>query len=249
MSSSRVRLQIGVLLFVLLPAATGVIAVHASATCERFVRTYVTKPVRNRVSKATAKAWAEWRVAHPNWKPNPAVHRPKYLMTRDEAVNKVAFACTVPEIPTDTELLFKTADLEGPPPMVDLPPMDSTQISFPDEIPPEVAEVTPESWPPLATFIPPALGGTAEHAAVARESAATAGGRRSPGADKPVAGCIRGLRTLAAAGCAASARGGVGWRSFCAGPRNSRPRWAGSEPPLVPEIRPSRYTGTSHRWR
>ena len=158
MSSSRVRLQIGVLLFVLLPAATGVIAVHASATCERFVRTYVTKPVRNRVSKTTAEAWAKWRLAHPNWKPNPAVHRPKYVMTRDEAVNKVAFACTVPEVPTNTELFFKTADLEGPPPVVELPPMDSTQISFPNEIPPEVAEVTPESGPPLATLIPPALG-------------------------------------------------------------------------------------------
>jgi len=159
MSSSRVRLQIAVLLFILLPATAGVIAVHASATCERFVRTYVTKPVRNRVSKATAEAWAQWRLAHPNWKPNPAVHRPKYVMTRKEAVQKVDFACSVPEVPTDTDMFFKTADLEGPPPVVNLPPMDATQINFPDEIPPEVAEVTPESWPPLATFIPPALGG------------------------------------------------------------------------------------------
>ena len=156
MSSTRIRLQLAVLLFILLPASAGIIAVHASATCERFVRTYVTKPVRNRVSKTTAEAWAKWRVAHPDWKPNPNVHRPKYVMTQDEAVNKIEFACTVPLIPTDTELFFKTADLDGPPPMVSLPPMDATQIAFP-EIPQEVAEVPPQSWPPLATFIPPAL--------------------------------------------------------------------------------------------
>ena len=27
-----------------------------------------------------------WRVAHPDWKPNPNIHRPKYVMTREEAV-------------------------------------------------------------------------------------------------------------------------------------------------------------------
>ena len=36
--------------------------------------------------------------------------------------------------------------------------MEATQINFPDEIPPEVAEVTPTStWPPLAPFVPPIL--------------------------------------------------------------------------------------------
>ncbi len=211
MSSSRVRLQIAVLLFVLLPAATGVIAVHASATCERFVRTYVTKPVRNRVSKATADAWAAWRVAHPNWKPNPNVHRPKYVMTREEAVQKGGglFACTVParSRPT-TDMFFKTADLEGPPPVVDLPPMDSTQISFPDEIPPEVAEVTPESWPPLATFIPPALGGPPSTPQLPGNPPPPVGG----GVPEPMSACCwlrRDLRAVAAAGRAASARGGV----------------------------------------
>ena len=79
MTSSRTRIQTAVLAFILLPAAVGVLAVHASQTCERFVRTYVSKPVRNRVSKATNEAWAKWRIAHPNWKPNPNLHRPKYV--------------------------------------------------------------------------------------------------------------------------------------------------------------------------
>ncbi|HEY4380015.1 MAG TPA: PEP-CTERM sorting domain-containing protein [Acidobacteriaceae bacterium] len=160
MSSIRVRIQAVVIVFILLPAAAGVLAVHASATCERFVRTYVTKPVRNRVSKATAAAWAEWGKAHPNWKPNPNVHRPKYVMTQDEAVQKVAFSCSVPVIPSTTDMLFTVAELDPPPPIINFPPMDNTQITFPDEIPPQVAEITPEdTWPALGPFVPPILGG------------------------------------------------------------------------------------------
>src|ERR1039458_7122109 len=112
MSSTRIRIQAAVVVFILLPAAAGVLAVHASATCERFVRTYVTKPVRNRVSKTTADAWAKWRLAHPNWKPNPNLHRPKYVMTQDEAVQKVAFACTIPEVPSTTDILLSTPSPE-----------------------------------------------------------------------------------------------------------------------------------------
>jgi len=56
MKRPRIRMQAAALTFILLPAAAGVVAVHASATCERFVRTYVTKPVRNRVSRETANA-------------------------------------------------------------------------------------------------------------------------------------------------------------------------------------------------
>jgi hypothetical protein len=160
MSSSRIRIQIVALAFILLPAAAGVLAVRASATCERFVRTYVTKPVRNRVGKQTADAWAKWRIAHPNWKPNPNLRRPKYVMTREEAVEKVAFACSVPETPTAIDDFLKTAALEPPPSIVDLSRMNPTQITLPDEIPPEVAEITPdESWPALGPFVPPILGG------------------------------------------------------------------------------------------
>jgi hypothetical protein len=158
MSKSRIRIQAAVLAFILLPAAAGVLAVHASATCERFVRTYVTKPVRNRVAKQTAEAWAAWRLAHPNWKPNPKLHRPKYVMNREEAVQKVDFACTLEIIPAITDALLVPAEV--PPPIVDLPPMGSTQIMFPDEIPPEVAEITPENdWPALGPLVPPILGG------------------------------------------------------------------------------------------
>jgi hypothetical protein len=154
MSSPRIRIQVAVLIFMLLPAATGVVAVHASATCERFVRTYVTKPVRNRVSKTTADAWTAWRIAHPNWKPNPKNHRPKYLMTRNEAVQKVNFACSVPLESTGLDLFFTPADFDAPPPIVDLHAMDTTQITFPSPIPPEVAEITP-SEVPLLPLIPP----------------------------------------------------------------------------------------------
>jgi PEP-CTERM motif len=166
MSKRRVRLQTAVLAFILLPAAVGVLAVHASQTCERFVRTYVSKPVRNRVSKATAIAWEKWRLAHPNWKPNPKLHRPKYLMDHEEAVNKVQFACTIPTEPSTAELFFTPADIAPPPPIIDLPPMDATQLNFPEEVPPEVSEIPPETtnnpWPPFVPFAPPILGGTPE---------------------------------------------------------------------------------------
>ena len=158
MKRPRIRIQAAALAFILLPAAVGVVAIRASATCERFVRTYVTTPVRNRVSKTTAEAWAQWRISHPNWKANPKLHRPKYVMTRKEAVQKVEFACSAPLIDTSTAGLFAEADV--PPPIVNFPPMESTQITFPSEIPPEVAELTPEEfWPPLSPFVPPILGG------------------------------------------------------------------------------------------
>lgn len=159
MSRSRIRIQLVALAFLLFPAAVGILAVHASATCERFVRTYVTKPVRNRVSKQTAEAWAKWREAHPNWKPNPKLHRPKYIMNREEVVEKVAFACSVPVIPRDTEQLLQLSAVDPPPAIVDLSKMNPTQITLPDEIPPEVAELTPDtSWPSLGPYVPPVLG-------------------------------------------------------------------------------------------
>jgi hypothetical protein len=140
----------------MLPAVAGVVAVKASATCERFVRTYVTKPVRNRVSRTTAEAWAAWRVAHPNWKPNPNLHRPKYVMNRQESIQKMEFACAVPLIDANADGLF-VADV--PPPIVNFQPMEATQIQFPAEIPPEVAEITPQdTWPPLEPYVPPILG-------------------------------------------------------------------------------------------
>ena len=143
MSKSRTRVQVAFLMFILLPAAVGVVAVHASATCERFVRTYVTRPVRNAVSKQTLSAWAKWKIGHPDWKPKPNVHRPKYVMTREEAVQKVEFACSVPTTPSELDTLFMPADFDAPPPIIRIPEMDTTQINFPDQVPPEVAELMP----------------------------------------------------------------------------------------------------------
>lgn len=164
MRSSRIRTQVAFLLFILMPAAAGVVAIHASATCERFVRTYVTKPVKNTVTKKTADAWAAWREGHPNWKPKPNVHRPKYVMTRDEAVKKVEFACTVPTDPVQLNVLFSPADFEGPPPFIELHQMAQTQIDFPDEVPPEVAEAMPPviALPAIAQSTPPSIGDVPE---------------------------------------------------------------------------------------
>ncbi|HXE09260.1 MAG TPA: hypothetical protein VN612_15260 [Acidobacteriaceae bacterium] len=150
MRITRIRLQLAAFLFILLPATAGVVAVHASATCEKFVRTYVTKPVRNRVSQATADAWAAWRIEHPHWKPNPALHRPKYVMTREEQVKKVEFACEVPTLPVAQKIFFDTARIDPPPAL--LPPTMETETSFPT-LPTEVAEVVP--LPPLGSFLPP----------------------------------------------------------------------------------------------
>jgi hypothetical protein len=122
-----------------------VLAIHASAACERFVKTYVTKPVRNRVSKQTAEAWAAWRAAHPNWKPNPNSHRPKYVMTREESVNKVNFACAVDTDPTSLDLTLEPVEYDGPPAIVDMPAM-TTELQLPNPTTPavtELAELTP----------------------------------------------------------------------------------------------------------
>jgi hypothetical protein len=143
MNRSRIRIQIAALAFILLPASVGILAVHASATCERFVRTYVTTPVRNQVSKQTAEAWAAWRVAHPNWKPNPNIHRPRYVMTREEAVEKVDFACSIPTDPVNLDLVFTPDSFAAPPVITDLPTMEIAQTLLPPELPPQVVEVLP----------------------------------------------------------------------------------------------------------
>jgi hypothetical protein len=151
---------VGIAFALLLPAGIGVMAIHASPNCQRFVRNYVSAPVRNRVSKATETAWAKWRVGHPNWKPNPNLHRPKYLLTKKEQVDKVGFACEVPTDPVLMGLLFTPEDLV-PPPVVEAPPMETTQVEFPEFVPPEIAEVQPPTaTPPLGPnapgiFVPP----------------------------------------------------------------------------------------------
>ena len=164
MYRSRFRLHAVVLAFIFLPAASGVIAFHASATCERFVRTYVTKPVRTQVGKVTAEAWARWRVEHPDWKPNPNLHRPRVVMTRDEAVQKVQFACSVETEPADTTQMLPPLQIPppylAPPPMVQLPPTELTEVEFPELFPPNPVDSTPVVILPLVPLSgPPPFGG------------------------------------------------------------------------------------------
>lgn len=157
MRSSRIRLQVAVLVFILIPASAGVLAVHASATCERFVRTYVTRPVRNRLSKETADAWAAWRIAHPNWKANPNHRRPRYLLTREEAVHKVDLACNVDTNPVALDLLLTPTEVEPPPVEMSLPPM-TTELRLPNPGVPQVTElaelVQPAVFGPLSVVVP-----------------------------------------------------------------------------------------------
>lgn len=150
MKLRRIRLQVAFLIFILLPAMAGVVAVHASAACERFVRTYVTRPVRNVVSKGTADAWAKWRIAHPEWKPNPNLHRPRYVMNREETIEKVAFACELPATASHPEALLSQSDLPDPPPVITTPLMADPQITFPEVVLPELAIATPLSVLPEA---------------------------------------------------------------------------------------------------
>jgi hypothetical protein len=171
------------ILLLMAGAVGGGIAIHASPTCQHFIRTYVTVPVRNRVSKTTAEAWAKWRVGHPNWKPNPQVQRPKYVMSRKEALDKVEFACEVPVVPATMDILFPPIDLGDLPPLValtpvvglppgiglppgfELPPTENTDVIYPGLIPPEVAEVPPFEGPGMPAggggtpsfFIPPGV--------------------------------------------------------------------------------------------
>src|SRR5215472_5576418 len=91
----------------------GVVGVHASTQCVRFIQ----KKVRHhKVSAATAARWAAWDKAHPNWHPK----------TPKETMAQLDFACAVP-------VVEKPADGELPPlqlsafdfPMDMLPPPDS----------------------------------------------------------------------------------------------------------------------------
>jgi hypothetical protein len=156
---------VGVVLSILLVLGGGGIAIYASPTCQRFVKTYVGVPVRNRVSKATAEAWAKWRVGHPNWKPKPKLQRPKYVMSRKEALEKVTFACEATTVPTTLDMGLPPIELgdvpplagftpvagippvTGPPPDSTLPPIETTQVIYPGLIPPGGLESPPEGAP------------------------------------------------------------------------------------------------------
>jgi hypothetical protein len=162
MGHSRIR---GFSLTSAIVIAAGFIAVQAAPDCARFVHSYVTVPVRNRVSKVTAEAWEKWRVGHPDWKPSPNVQRPKYKLTRKETMEKIEFACSLPTEPMRLDLLFSPADFNAPPPIIMFPPppMEATQIAFPAPMPPAVSETPNEiaqtEWPPMIPYVPSIVEG------------------------------------------------------------------------------------------
>lgn len=110
-----------VLLMTAVAISLGVVGVHASTQCVRFI---TRKVHHHKVSAATAARWAAWDKAHPNWHPkkSPA-----------ETLAQLDFACAVPVIP-------KPAD-------GDLPPLELKAFDFgsglelppPDDAPPVVA--------------------------------------------------------------------------------------------------------------
>lgn len=125
-------------------------AAIAAPVCSKFVPTTKVTQVKNRVTKATADAWTKWRIAHPNWKPNPKVVRPKYKMTTQEAVAKVEFAC-------------QATVIDVTPPEIQLAMLDTPTIELPLEPvaePPLVTNaIVPDTdeYPPLQPLVPPIL--------------------------------------------------------------------------------------------
>jgi hypothetical protein len=107
----------------------GVVGVHASTQCVRFIRE---KVHHHRVSAATAARWAAWDKAHPNWHPKP---------TPKETWDKLNFACEVP--------------VSAAPVAEDLPPLElGPPMAFPLEMtaPPEVPAVVASNTPPPLLF-------------------------------------------------------------------------------------------------
>jgi hypothetical protein len=104
-----------VLLVTAAAISLGVVGVHASTGCVRFI----TKKIQHhKVSAATAARWAAWDKAHPNWHPKK---------TPKETLAQLDFACAVP-------MIEKPAD-------GDLPPLQLNTFSFPTdlELPPPAA--------------------------------------------------------------------------------------------------------------
>jgi hypothetical protein len=118
-------------LVVLVTAAAvslGVVGVHASTQCIRFIQNRVR---HHKVSAATAARWAVWDKEHPHWHPKP---------TPKETWDKLNFACEVPmEQKVDGNLL----------PAISLSPLE-----LPTEMlaPPEAPSVVANNLPPVEIF-------------------------------------------------------------------------------------------------
>lgn len=118
-----------VLLVTAAAISLGVVGVHASTECVRFIQ----KKVRHqRVSAATAARWVAWDKAHPNWHPK----------TPRETLAQLDFACAVP-------LIEKPVDGQ-------LPPLDLTGFDFPMDMlpPPETPPVTVAMNTPPPELLP-----------------------------------------------------------------------------------------------
>jgi hypothetical protein len=117
-----------VLLVTAVAISAGVIGVHASTECVRFI----TKKVHHKVSVATAARWAAWDKAHPNWHPRKS---PAEIMAQ------LDFACSVP-------LIQKPVDGE-------LPPLELNTFNFPSDLllpPPDAPPVVAMNEPPQDLF-------------------------------------------------------------------------------------------------
>jgi hypothetical protein len=136
-------------------AGTAIVgAALAAPVCSKFIPTTTVTKVKNRVSKSTADAWAAWRIAHPNWKPNSKVVRPKYKMTTQEAVAKIEFACqaTVLDVqPPEIELaMVEPPTIELPLEPVE-PPLVTTAVVLDT---PQDTPLTPRTPPILLSGVP-----------------------------------------------------------------------------------------------
>jgi len=118
-----------VLLVTAVAISLGVVGVHASTECVRFI----TKKVRHhKVSAATAARWAAWDKAHPNWHPKKPA----------ETLAQLDFACAVPVI---------QKPVDG-----DLPPLELNTFNLAPnpELPPDTPPVVVAMNEPPQNFLP-----------------------------------------------------------------------------------------------
>ncbi len=139
----NIFLSLAVLLF----AGIGALSVEGLPTCERYVKSFVEKRVKNPVSRTTAMRWAEWGKTHPNFKPKP---RPKYKLVKQEVVRKVDFACQVEAPAPDLVATLPP----GPLPDMSIEPTPVIMVPFEPPLPPTPTDVATNGAPPLV-FVPP----------------------------------------------------------------------------------------------
>lgn len=106
----------------------GLIGVHASEQCVRFIKQ------KRHHSAATLAAWAAWDKAHPNWHPKP-VH---------ETIAAIDFACSVPLIKTPVDGELPPLNLSGFDfQMGELPPPATPNLIAENTPPPSIFPETP----------------------------------------------------------------------------------------------------------